>query len=92
MCNLISASRIGLSLSAPTGHWGATYADQHRRILGGQAAPKYLVVHSGSGLSDTLSMISGMLYVAVLTGRALQIGEQHLPYSLVYDQPNIDWR
>ena len=55
------------------GHWGAAYADQHRRILAGTAEAKYLVALTDNGLADNLVLISGMLYISVLTGRAFQV-------------------
>ena len=81
-----------LTAQASAGTWGAAYADQHRRILAGTAQAKYLVTQTESGLADNLVFISGMLYVAVLTGRAFQLAEEDLPYSLVYEQRFIDWR
>ena len=63
----------------------------HSDVLAGRAPPKYLVVEGIEGLSDSLSLAAGMLYVAILSGRALQIRET-LPWSVAYDRPNIDWR
>ena len=59
-------------------------------MLLGIAPPKHLVVETFSGLADALALISGMLFVAILSGRALRIQED-LPFTAVYDQPNIDW-
>ena len=50
------------------------------------------MVQSVSGLADNLVFITGMLYIAVLTQSAIQIAENWLPYSAVYDKPNVDWR
>lgn len=74
-----------------TGSWGPEYARLHSDVLAGRASPKYLVVEGIEGLSDSLSLVAGMLYVAMLSGRALQIRET-LPWSAAYDKPNIDWR
>ncbi|KAL3130709.1 hypothetical protein ABBQ38_000058 [Trebouxia sp. C0009 RCD-2024] len=73
------------------GSWGPEYARLHSDVLAGRASPKYLVVEGIEGLSDSLSLVAGMLYVAMLSGRALQIRET-LPWSAAYDKPNIDWR
>lgn len=59
-------------------------------MLLGIAPQKYIVVESFSGLADDLSLIASMLYVAVLTDRALLIQED-MPYTVAYDHPNIDW-
>ena len=81
-----------LTARSCAGSWGSAYAEQHRRILSGEAKQRYLVVQSFSGLADNLVFITGMLYVAVLTQSAIQIAENWLPYSVVYDKPNVDWR
>ena len=73
------------------GSWGPEYARLHSDVLAGRAPPKYLVVEGIEGLSDSLSLVAGMLYVAILSGRALQIRDT-LPWSAAYDKPNIDWR
>lgn len=73
------------------GSWGPEYAQLHDDVLSGRAREKYLVIEGIEGLADSLSLIAGMLYVAVLSGRALQIRE-NVPYSVAYDKPNIDWR
>ena len=74
-----------------SGSWGSEYARLHSDVSAGRAPPKFLVVEGIEGLSDSLSLVAGMLYVAMLSGRALQIRET-LPWSAAYDKPNIDWR
>lgn len=76
---------------AGEGSWGPEYAKLHDDVLSGRTREQYLVVEGIEGLADSLSLIAGMLYVAVLSGRALQIRE-NVPYSVAYDKPNIDWR
>lgn len=76
---------------ADEGSWGPEYAQLHDDVLSGRTRQQYLVVEGIEGLADSLSLIAGMLYVAVLSGRALQIRE-NVPYSVAYDKPNIDWR
>lgn len=75
-----------------TGTWQQTYSKHHASVLLGTASQKYIVVEgqSGGGLADNLAIIASMLYVAVVTGRALLINE-HRPYTAAYDLPNIDW-
>lgn len=73
------------------GSWGTDYARLHDDVVTGRAQQKYLVVEGIEGLADSLSLIAGMLYVAILSGRALQI-RQNVPFSVAYDRPNIDWR
>ncbi len=77
--------------SAVEGSWGPEYAQLHDDVLSGRTREQYLVVEGIEGLADSLSLIAGMLYVAILSGRALQIRE-NVPYSVAYDRPNIDWR
>ena len=73
------------------GSWGPEYAQLHVDVLSGRTREQYLVVEGIEGLADSLSLIAGMLYVAVLSGRALQIRE-NVPYTVAYDRPHIDWR
>ena len=74
-----------------TGNWQEEYSKYHSSVLLGVAPRKYLVVETFSGLADSLALITGMLFVAVLSKRALQIQED-LPFMAAYDQPNIDWQ
>ena len=75
-----------------TGTWQQSYSRHHASVLLGTAPQKYLAVEGEptGGLADNLAIITSMLYVAIITGRALLINE-HRPWTAAYDMPNIDW-
>lgn len=77
--------------SCLAGSWQQAYSEHHASVLLGISSPRFLVVETFSGLADSLALITGMLFVAILSGRALLIQED-LPFTAAYDQPNIDWR
>ena len=76
-----------------TGTWQQSYSRHHASVLLGTAPQKYIAVEGepSGGLADNLAVITSMLYVAIITGRALLINEQHRPWTAAYDMPNIDW-
>ena len=91
LLNMFRDCGLGSKCRCAAGSWGQEYARLHSDVLAGRAPPKYLIAEGIEGLSDSLSLVAGMLYVAILSGRALQIRET-LPWSVSYDKPNIDWR
>ena len=76
------------------GSWQKGYRKLHFDIVTGNAAQQYIVAQPHSGLADSLSCISTLLYIAVLTDQALLVqdfGSSATILSYGYDQPNIAW-
>lgn len=88
LCKYIAMTRC----ARLTGGWQQRYSTHHASVLLGTAPQKYIVVGGppDSGLADTLALVTSMLYVAVLTDRALLI-KRDVSYTAAYDLPNINW-
>lgn len=77
--------------------WAEKYTRLHSDIVSGKRPPKFLVAECHSGIADSLKGIQTLLWLAILTDRALLIKYVDKPkrttphFEWGFTAPNVNW-